>query len=212
MSWTGEINNDGVIHTLYGDITSIRDQIRAINPDYKAAGSVTGSASTSNGDLFKRDAQTGSCNNFASGDSSDLLYLAGRLRDAGGSCTVGGGGCSRVGCENTSGLYMCASTSEDVTRECSEIAEYIYSIIGGCGNGGANSGLSGQLFSSDPFNVVVGYGNCGDAPSVKPSEYTGPGPNGAGYPQCTGCLHYKCVDGGAQTHPCYWSSNDSPTS
>ena len=207
LTWTGEINNDGKVHTLHGDIASINQQIRAINPGYTAAETITKGSSSSHHDLTKRNAGTGNCNNFASGDSSDLIYLAGRLKDAGGSCTVSGDSCSRVGCENTSGLYMCASSSDSVTRDCSEIADYIYSILQGCGNGGANSGLSGQLFSMDPFNVVVGYGNCGDSPAVKPSEYTGPGPNGAGFPQCVGCLQYRCVNGGAQTHPCAWTSS-----
>lgn len=42
-TWIGKINNDGVVPTLYGDITSIHNQIRATNPDFKAAGFVTGS-------------------------------------------------------------------------------------------------------------------------------------------------------------------------
>jgi hypothetical protein len=55
-------------------------------------------------------------------------------------------------------------------------------IFGAC-LGGAPEGhhpITGQAFTNDQggYNVVVAYCNSNDDSSVRPSEYTPPGPNG----------------------------------
>jgi hypothetical protein len=61
------------------------------------------------------------------------------------------------------------------------------------GDGRADGPLSGQAFTNDlgGFNVVVGYCNGNDPPTVGPAEYPGPGPNGAGL-YCGGNQDFEC--------------------
>lgn len=41
-----------------------------------------------------------------------------------------------------------------------------------------DAAVAGQEYDSDGYNVIVGFGNCGDASNFLPSSYAGPGPNG----------------------------------
>jgi hypothetical protein len=73
-------------------------------------------------------------------------------------------------------------SDSDLTILTSDVSAFAGLISATC-NGGEGEGhhpVNGQAFTSDQggYNVVVGYCNGNDDPTVPPSAYTPPGPNG----------------------------------
>ncbi|KAF2094622.1 hypothetical protein NA57DRAFT_80420 [Rhizodiscina lignyota] len=130
----------------------------------------------------------GFCGVFATADGDDTQTNLDRIGNNGETCTATKGTCSRIGCLNTSAIYICASQNSDFSQSCASVVQTIGETIQGtCSASSAvqNGGpLSGQLFLQDGTNFVIGFGNCNDPASTPPSSYAQPGPNGAPATNC----------------------------
>jgi hypothetical protein len=139
-----------------------------------------------------------SCGGFSSADTVDTSKNVGNL-NTGSEASVAAHSCIRVGCYNTSGVYLCNDgyrrkrsklietfadfdSDSDLTILTSDVSAFAGLISAVCDGdeGEGHHPVNGQAFTSDQggYNVVVGYCNGNDDPTVPPSAYTPPGPNG----------------------------------
>ncbi|KAK4445784.1 hypothetical protein QBC34DRAFT_441414 [Podospora aff. communis PSN243] len=119
------------------------------------------------------------CGNFNTADTSDVEKINAGFGDD--MCTTPAKTCTRHGCLNTSGVYVCNDNAFAITQKCSNIGLFGKQIALNCCLGAGAT--SGQYFSdAEHFNVVVAYGNCDhekdeDRPSLGPGDDKW-GPNG----------------------------------
>ncbi|KAK5166039.1 uncharacterized protein LTR77_008300 [Saxophila tyrrhenica] len=82
--------------------------------------------------------------------------------------------CSRLGCINNSGIYVCNDQDVDVDVDPFELEDSAQSLISNCQTywGYDIDAVSGQAFYGDPgINLVAAYCDSNDPPSKKPSDY-----------------------------------------
>lgn len=91
--------------------------------------------------------------------------------------------CRRVGCKNTSAVYICNDTKSLVQATGERIYNLGWIPQQNCCHQGPSSGItgkvgkgiSGQKFTGAGWNVIIGYGNCNhgetaDRPSMGPED------------------------------------------
>ncbi|KAF3766075.1 hypothetical protein M406DRAFT_68456 [Cryphonectria parasitica EP155] len=136
------------------------------------------------------------CGNFATGAKGTASGLLTDL-DAGAhgkisrkEFTVAAGGCQRVTCWDTTGIYVCNDESTTLTLSGNDVwyaANSVYKLCCRQDYSGLtyNPGISGQKFirtDTHDYNVVIGYGDCKHPVDVRPSAQGGGGVN----PSCVG--------------------------
>ncbi|KAK0619117.1 hypothetical protein B0T14DRAFT_603005 [Immersiella caudata] len=118
------------------------------------------------------------CGLFNTADTTDAKKIMKKFGDE--MCITEAHTCTRHGCHNTSGVYVCNDNSWAIAMKCYLISDFGRVITDKCCS---SRSTSGQFFSeSAGFNVIVAYGNCNhgksaDRPSVGPPEEPW-GPNG----------------------------------
>ena len=89
-----------------------------------------------------------------------------------------------MGCQNTSGAYVCNDQDTDISVPLAEVIQALQLIDGTChqsDQGTAslddNNALSGQAFVDNygGYNAIVAYCNNNDPVNTAPSSYTAPG-------------------------------------
>ncbi|KAK3710743.1 hypothetical protein LTR37_010162 [Vermiconidia calcicola] len=129
-----------------------------------------------------------SCGLYSSADTVDTSHNIDNLNN-GNEKPIAAGTCNRIGCFNTSGVYVCNDNAEDITVTNADGSAFAGLIAGVCYNGGeGHHPLSGQAFTSDQggYNVVVAFCDSHDPVDTPPSAYTPPGPDGPGNVYCGG--------------------------
>ncbi|KAJ4410255.1 hypothetical protein N0V82_009307 [Gnomoniopsis sp. IMI 355080] len=128
------------------------------------------------------------CGIFASGDRTTASGLLTDL-DAGAngkvahsSFTIPSGGCERVHCWDTTGIYACNDDSKAITLSGNDIWAVVNHVFKICCQeivdmfGATGPGLSGQKFirgTGENWNAVIAYGNCRSSNTIKPSDAGG---------------------------------------
>ncbi|KAG8160526.1 hypothetical protein KVR01_010062 [Diaporthe batatas] len=100
--------------------------------------------------------------------------------------TIKPGQCDRVHCYDTTGIYVCNDGPVNVALKGEWIAKGIRCILDNCCKTEMtgfkyHNGISGQYFikgMGQNMNINVGYGNCRDPPSIRPSNAGGWDVNG----------------------------------
>ncbi|KAK0615285.1 hypothetical protein B0T17DRAFT_657485 [Bombardia bombarda] len=118
------------------------------------------------------------CGTFSTGDRNRLYDLI--FHDIGvqnRACTTPAKMCRRHSCKDTSAIYVCNDNDFDIAPNCmydvARLAVYPYDNC--CRGTNPRKGMSGQQFSNQGWNVIIGYGNCNhDKDQDRPSK----GPNG----------------------------------
>ena len=126
--------------------------------------------------LFEKRSVTNiACGLFSSADVDDTSENIANLKNKGGNAAVPANSCSRVGCYNTSGAYVCNDQDSDISVPLSEVSNVLNFITSTCI--GSNEAESGQAFvdTYGGYNVVVAYCNGNLSPSTPPDAYTPPG-------------------------------------
>jgi hypothetical protein len=85
------------------------------------------------------------------------------LRGVKGDCSnqAGPGNCGRISCSWNSGIWWCNDNLVTYTRPCSYFADYVDILNMQCrwdlnhGSGDKLYMISGQIFDSDNFNVII---------------------------------------------------------
>ena len=149
--------------------------------------------------LGKRAITGVSCGGFSTASPGDTSTNMANLNS--GEATVSANSCNRIGCYNTSGVYICNDQAVDITiaiTDATTITNYIYET---CISNG--EGLSGQMFTdaNGGYNVVIAFCDGNLSPSTPPSAYTPPGPNGGPAVVC----------GGNNQNPCSFGTCDTTT-
>lgn len=118
--------------------------------------------------LARRDNTAVSCGTWATANAGD----AGRGLGSNGddAVFVAAGACGRVGCYDTSGVYVCNDQSDDLAFGMDEVVAQVAWLKEVCGEHGA---VSGQVFSEEHggYNVNVGFCDSGDPVTKGPGEY-----------------------------------------
>ncbi|KAK3709709.1 hypothetical protein LTR37_010736 [Vermiconidia calcicola] len=142
------------------------------------------------------------CGLYPSADIANNGENLRNLEDKGGDVTVSANSCNRIGCFNTSGVYVCNDNDEDITIPMSEATEQMLYLMSICigGNSIGKDAVSGRVKVDAGWNMNVGYCNGNDSPSIPPSGYGWPGPNGTPDVQCgkedqASCEGGNCKDG-----------------
>ncbi|KAK5170894.1 uncharacterized protein LTR77_004038 [Saxophila tyrrhenica] len=162
--------------------------------------------------LMKRDLSEVICGFYPSADGWETENKnEPNLRGKGDqNVHVAAGSCSRVGCYNTSGVYVCNDQDSDLDVPMNEVVDLLDYLGQIClhkktDDGGQDGNGSGRVTTTDRggYNVNIGYCNGNDSPSIPPSGYGWPGPNGTPFIQCgkegqppcegTGCLEGTIV-------------------
>lgn len=98
-------------------------------------------------------------------------------------------GCSRIGCIDMSGLYVCNDNDETLEITLEDALDAVSYLYGQCGNtpsfGENVNNLSGQGFTNQGWNVGIAYSNCEHSVTERPADYApGPGPYGEAFVKC----------------------------
>ncbi|ROV94774.1 hypothetical protein VMCG_08889 [Cytospora schulzeri] len=70
--------------------------------------------------------------------------------------------CLGIGCDvkTYAQVWLCNDTTENMTKNCTEIAYWMNRIIDECCTATSSNGVSGQYFLGDGTNIVVAQGSC----------------------------------------------------
>ncbi|KAK5163345.1 uncharacterized protein LTR77_010718 [Saxophila tyrrhenica] len=153
-----------------------------------------------------------SCGGYSTADTVDTGKNINNLNN-GDEKTVAAGTCNRIGCYNTSGVYVCNDNDFDITFTGADGSAFAGLILGVCYDGGeGHHPVSGQAFTSDNdgFNVVVGFCDNDDDVATKPSDYTPPGPNGNAPINCGGNSDTTCSLGSCSSNLAVATQENTP--
>ncbi|KAK0629526.1 hypothetical protein B0T17DRAFT_615290 [Bombardia bombarda] len=120
------------------------------------------------------------CGIFSTASKRDVMDITFQLRESKDKCVTPANKCFRHKCKNTSGIYVCNDNDHDVTLDCSLVGAWSGDAGGCCPKDWTKSkGVSGQLLSTDGWNVIVAYANCNhpadqDRPAMGPDNSWGP--------------------------------------
>ncbi|KAK5168450.1 uncharacterized protein LTR77_007020 [Saxophila tyrrhenica] len=119
--------------------------------------------------LEKRDITL--CNGWAPADQIDIAAVWAPWTNSGDTATVAAGACSRVGCSEASGIYVCNDQSVDIEVDLGDVGSLASDIKNTCYDGpsGMHEGFSGQLFT-DGYNVNVASCDTNANPATRPSD------------------------------------------
>lgn len=124
------------------------------------------------------------CGKYANGNyvmSKKLIWeLDNKLANR--DYTIGAGQCDRVHCWDTTGIYVCNDNKKPITLKGKEISISLYYIRTMCCHMGprtktTDNALSGKQFTPWGWNSNIGYANCNDPPSIRPTVAGGWGVN-----------------------------------
>lgn len=129
------------------------------------------------------------CGIFGSGDQQAAENMYGDLKFHGLKDKVypiAPGACNRVHCWGTTAIYVCNDSPKEVKLKGEWIAKGVKCVLENCCTKimtGAtyHHGISGQYFINgmgQNMNINIGYGNCNDPPSIRPSNAGGWNING----------------------------------
>ncbi|KAF2114608.1 hypothetical protein BDV96DRAFT_688106 [Lophiotrema nucula] len=119
----------------------------------------------------------GFCGVFSTADAEDTSSALTEIAGKDQACFAAKNTCSRLGFENTSGIYVCASPDSDFSAPCLNVAQALrQTVLETCP--GAVGGFSGQVFTAAGHNFIIAFANSNDPTNTKPSSYTPFGPNG----------------------------------
>lgn len=124
---------------------------------------------------MKRDNVGVACGLWSTGKAYDIGSGLGEDAD---EVTVAANSCGRIGCYDTSGVYVCNDQDVEITIPMDEAIAQVDYLNLLC-RGGENT-VSGQVFSDSygGYNLNIGYCNNNHPLDARPSDYTFPGPNG----------------------------------
>ncbi|KAK3680627.1 hypothetical protein LTR37_021133 [Vermiconidia calcicola] len=142
--------------------------------------------------LVKRSVTGVSCGQFATADEYDARDSAYELQFKAGNAEFPSKGCSRVGCYDTSGFYVCNDQDVAISVPLLEVGTALSYVAKTCT--GDIKGISGQAFvdTFGGFNVIVAVCVSSDPVDTTPASYIPPGVNGASARQCGGNSGIDC--------------------
>jgi len=129
------------------------------------------------------------CGNFATADFHNAHSLVSATSGSETQHTAAAHGCNRVGCMNTSGLYICNDNDYSLTMTGNDVTPHADNILNYCCIHNKNGNLDlqvqsgGQQFTNvlgGNWNTIVAYANCNHPVNTPPSDYNGGTVNGIG--------------------------------
>ncbi|KAK5169796.1 uncharacterized protein LTR77_005774 [Saxophila tyrrhenica] len=161
--------------------------------------------------LQKRTAVTElKCGLWATADEADTEqnwenFVISVEGESAGPVAVPANSCSRIGCSNTSGVYVCNDQDSDIELDMGDITPVMKGLMDTCGYHDDKTyevPISGQIFvdANGGYNLNIAYCNGNDATNIGPSAYSAPGPNGDPH------QNTSCGVGGA---PCSYGTCDA---
>ncbi|KAK5166906.1 uncharacterized protein LTR77_007635 [Saxophila tyrrhenica] len=125
--------------------------------------------------LRKRTSVTGlTCGNWA---TADIAYTNKNIENLGQKddpVSIPANSCGRVGCYNSSGVYICNDQDVDIEIQMGEVVEVLTQLSETCYVGHSPYGISGQIFmdSLGGYNLNIGYCDNNDPNLTGPGAYT----------------------------------------
>ncbi|KAI0509154.1 hypothetical protein F5B22DRAFT_649201 [Xylaria bambusicola] len=163
MIWKGAIEKGGPELSFNGTIEEVTQRIRAVKKDF-----TWGPLADSGHTIEERDTKTGIICGVGGEDVSPHGPLTANAEEAGdnlgkitGTCGVPAGPktCSVLTCTRNAAVWLCNDNDGPIAPPCSSLASYVADITGKCGQDYYHGVryCKGQEFSSDNYNVVVGW-------------------------------------------------------
>ncbi|KAI1763251.1 hypothetical protein GGR53DRAFT_531702 [Hypoxylon sp. FL1150] len=160
VTWMGNVTADGPEVSLTGaSFHDIEAQIRQANPGFEWPADETPEWSTINKDIDHL-----SCNlpqfwwavKFRIQEGID--YLNGKT----GRCYIPAGPqyCTRISCSYHSAIFWCNDNDHAVWIDCNLWSSYAQAIIDKCTVDDPSQDVKGQQFSTENWNIIVGYSEC----------------------------------------------------
>ncbi|KAI1103631.1 hypothetical protein F4804DRAFT_333064 [Jackrogersella minutella] len=161
FSMKGAIEPGGEVMTFNGTVTDIFEQIQSIKPDFEWDHFQP--ATPSSGRNSHID-----CRVPGQIDGWRVMFINGYdyLKRINQPCGVSGGPrkCAMLWCFIGNSIWMCNDNTDEISRDCGDMASYVWDILGDMdcvgGTPGFNSRVIGQAWDTDGFNIIVGGGGC----------------------------------------------------
>ncbi|KAI6083181.1 hypothetical protein F4821DRAFT_281077 [Hypoxylon rubiginosum] len=161
ITWMGNVTANGPEVSFTGaSFHDIEAQIRQANPSFEWPTHDTADLP----DFLNKDIEHLSCNlpqfwwavKFRIEEGID--YLNGKT----GRCYIPAGPqyCSRISCSYHSAIFWCNDNDHAVWIDCSLWSQYAQAIIDKCTVDDPSQDTKGQQFSTENWNIIVGYSEC----------------------------------------------------
>ncbi|PGH07502.1 hypothetical protein GX51_01803 [Blastomyces parvus] len=162
VTFEGPVKPGGDDIKITGDAKEIYEKLRELNPNYDAdfknelAPPRLEARIPAPGSLF--------CNNWPQLAVSNLHEGIQYLLGLNGKCYVGAGAgkkCIRVSCSWSAAIWLCNDNKNPIGVPCREIGGTANHIAHNCHGSSSTIGyVSGHMFKSGKWNVIVREGNC----------------------------------------------------
>ncbi|KAI1395053.1 hypothetical protein F4819DRAFT_506214 [Hypoxylon fuscum] len=159
LTWEGNVTDNGPLMSFSGpSFHDIESQILQANPGFTWPDQGT----TNSPALKKVDHMTCDPNNIWWAQifriEEGIDYLKGKT----GRCYIGPGPrfCSRLSCSYHSAIYWCNDQDQAVWIDCDRWTSYAQMIVDQCSVEDSSQTVRGQVFDTDNWNIMVGYGDC----------------------------------------------------
>ncbi|KAI1407984.1 hypothetical protein F5Y13DRAFT_194831 [Hypoxylon sp. FL1857] len=160
LTWTGTVTKNGPKMSFNGSsFEDIEAQIHRMNPDF----------SWDDQDVIGTPVHSTSEKAHLTCDPNNIWwaqvfrinqgieYLKGKT----GTCSMGPGPrvCTRISCSYKSAIWWCNDNDYSIEEDCSIWANYAQDIVDQCQTHDATARVRGQEFSTDNWNIMVGFDN-----------------------------------------------------
>ncbi|KAI0838558.1 hypothetical protein F5Y06DRAFT_287264 [Hypoxylon sp. FL0890] len=158
LTWTGSVTKNGPDMSFNGSsFQDIEAQILKVNPNFSWDDENTANVTILTTSV--KDHLTCDPNNIWWAQVFRIQQGIDYLKGKKGACSMGPGPrvCTRISCSYKSAIWWCNDNDHSIKEDCSLWSDYAQDIVNSCQTHDASSRVRGQEFSTNNWNVMVGF-------------------------------------------------------